>query len=217
MINRNLLSFNTIGTVEPLQKYIAGRLYLKKINVCLFVHGILYDPIGYYQIFSKIDKRSPNVSDPIIDNAYLSILKGNPDYRLNKKVSLISIDYSPLSKIINNNKSILLFSSSYEPGMPILTPNTLMDLISKIIKIRGSMKNIKLRLHPGESKFYFNNLIFKFFNEKIKFDLNNNEKFDIGLGLPSTYINDAKLRCNKVFLYGNYSYFPKDFNSEYVF
>ena len=59
--------------------------------------------------------------------------------------------------------------------MPILTPNTLMDLISKIIKIRGSMKNIKLRLHPGESKFYFNNLIFKFFNEKIKFDLNNNE------------------------------------------
>lgn len=207
-IDTSKINFITIGTVEPWQKLFSTHILAGGGNVNLLQHGIIYDSIGEFQIFNNIETRDNYPVQIKLDINHLKLFK--IIYNVSN-LNLFKKNYN-IKKLNNENyiaseisisfpkdpQNILVFSSSYIQGMGFQSPFSLIYLLQFIrFKFHPDTK-ITIRLHPGDSMLCFLYLIFitRIPLSLIKFDDENNKKFDYTFGLPSTYYIKAMMRTN---------------------
>lgn len=218
MILDNITKYLTIGTIEPLQKFLSAKLLSTDRDVELYIHGNLYDPIAYFQNFNSIHSDTLFRESTVYpDLHYLSLFKPGKVQVQQNYPEAIQLNYSEVKNVIKGNRKILLFSTSYEPGMPIITPNSFFDLISKVNISKDQKAKIFIRLHPGENRKYFQSIVRSMGIFNLVFD-EEDFLYDVAIGLPSTYIMEAKHRSNhNCFIYAKEIFFPRNFGSRYVY
>lgn len=219
----------TIGTVEPMQKLFATHVLMRGGKVCLLQHGIIYDSIGEYQIFSDVVSRggySPQVKLDLYHLNYYyysynvqrekhvnAFVQGADDKRIND-ANEFSVEEFPIIP-----QSILVFSSSYIEGMGYQTPYSLIYLLQFIRGAFHPDTDITIRLHPGESRFciLFLMLVSGIKLGKISFDDGISGGYDYAIGIPSTYYIEARKRTRKeCLLFGPLSKFRINFDAKWI-
>ena len=91
-------------------------------------------PIAINQSFELIPKDSKYTRKPNFDTNYFNFFVNKKSELLPFHPILKNIKTINLSELLRNKKNILIFSTSYEPGIPILQPDTIFELIHKVMK-----------------------------------------------------------------------------------
>lgn len=199
----------TIGTIEPFQKYLSSYLLYCERSVELYVHGIILDPIASYQCYSRISSETQYQGLRGVDNYLLSLFRRETP--LFKEYGNIKENNTELSCTdFKGVRSLLIFSSSVESGMPVLEVDSLFHLLQRIEGYLHSSMSIVIRLHPGENRRLVFGVLNRHFSVKFKMDDDSKNDFDLAVGLPSTYIRVARFRAKRAFIISDVIY-----NSEY--
>jgi hypothetical protein len=194
-------NFTTIATVEPLQRAISLVSIIQGKGVNLFVHGLVTDPISQRQLFTKILKSQFLDIKPEYDNFYEVALQPNGKYHPIPHLSYKNVE--SLERLASSYEKILVFSTSYVAGTPFMTNTSIFDLL---ISLGCNSIRPFIRLHPGESRLLFILQYFLLFKSLPLFDTCDN-KYDIAIGLPSSYAGEAILRSRYgVYIYSNVTF-----------
>ena len=196
----------TIGTVEPFQKYLSSYLLHRDKPVELFVHGIVLDPIASYQCYSSISSETQNQGLRGVDLYLFSLFRGGETSAL-KIYEPIERNHTKLeSSDFDGVRSVLIFSSSVESGMPVLEVDSLFNLFESIEGYLNSEMNVVIRLHPGENRRLIFRVLKRHYPIKFQMDDDTIHDFDLAIGLPSTYIRIAKLRAKRAVILSDVIY-----------
>ena len=203
-------SMYTIGTIEPFQKFMSAYLLNMSKHVELYVHGIILDPIASYQTFSNLSENTLNRGIDGRDDYLLELLKGSSP-KIKEYGKITPLENKLRHADFKGVDRILIFSTSVEAGMPILTPDSFIKLLKKIERFISHSRELIIRLHPGENRKLVERVIRRNFKFDYQYDNNSINNFDLAIGLPSTYIEIARERSKKVIILNdwiyNYAYF----------
>ena len=207
----------TYGAVVAPQKIFALHFLKRRKESCVISHGNFHDPQCTYQPASKFINLADVQSNAEMGCAdyFLGDELLNPSLPIPHKVRECS--YESLTNILSEqliftNKAarILIFSSTYDCGIGRDRYFGIVDIIRLLLD--HGYKNLEIKLHPSESKFFFKLLYFAQFRSfaNLVKPASDYSDFDMAFGMPSTFICDL-VNVPKIYVYSPLEYVNYDF------
>ena len=209
-------SHTCMGAVIAPQK-IFSLIFIKQgKSTAVHSHGIFHD--------IRCADQPCDVFIPLFDNEQCSnmhrndyfdknnILNKKIDFNFKERANLYNFETMLSQSNLRNihDKKILIFSSMFDPGIARDPFYGLMNLVKKARIMK--FKSIYIKLHPAESKIFFqllHLLEFGFFAKLIEHNEIKNY-YDIAVGLPSTIITELNhiehISVLSPLYYPNYDY-----------
>lgn len=163
----------------------------------------------FISLTENADNMNMSSSEYFSNNILLNPFK-SIDFSVRESCDFTLDNYLSKVKMKEMQKSrILIFSSAFDAGIGRDPFFGIFNILLTINKYKT--KDIYVKLHPSESKFFFNLLYFLLFRKKpyvIEKDIEN-YSFDIAIGLPSTLINELN-KIKNIFVYSPIEYVGYD-------
>ncbi len=210
------LGHYTYGAVVAPQKIFSMHFVESKKESLIISHGSFHCIQCTYQPATKFislaenaDNMNMSSSEYFSNNNLLNPFK-SIDFSVRESCDLTLDNYLSKVQMEEMQKSrILIFSSAYDCGIGRDPFFGIFNILLTINKYKT--KDIYVKLHPSESKFFFNLLYFLIFRKKphvIEKDLEN-YSFNFAIGMPSTLICELN-KIKNIFVYSPIEYVGYD-------